>query len=471
MYRTLELATQAIQGGNLEDGDRLLRIFLKEEGANVPPPVVATAYMWLAETRPQDNAFRLECYRLALQIDPTNAIAAERYSALSMPPAPPVPPVNPNAPYGGGFMGGNTPSQGMPPVNPNPYGGGFVGGNTPSQGMPPVNPNPYGGGFVGGNTPSQGMPPVNPNAPYGGGFVGGNTPSQGMPPVNPNAPYGGGFLGGNTPPAQPPLELRTAPRAVGISGGLNGEASGFFVAHNGIIATTRHAVDTQTSVRVALGDGNVLDGTVVRAFPKLDLAFIRVNVVVRQLLRVNNAPFLMDNTPMIAITFAGEGYRTAKRATKQETAPDWIPTMINAMPNDSGGNPLFTAQDSLLVGMLTRNAFSTNGFFYGLHIASIQRALAHYEGELAQLQGTATVYCPDCGSLSRAPSVGGYYCETCGSTLPIARNMIREPKPQLGAFLYGEGSHLPCIQCGARAGTYVNVAKQVSCVRCGHPQH
>ncbi len=447
--RNFEQAMQAIQSGNLEEGARLLRILLKEE---MPPNIRAVALMWLAETNP-DMSFKIECYRQAISADPSNTTVSERLSVLL---ASQLPPSNP-------YTAGNTPSQGMPPVNPNAPYNPYTAGNTPSQGMPPVNPNAPYNPYTAGNTPSQGMPPVNPNAPYNP-YTAGNTPSQGMPPVNPNAPYGSQGLSVN--PNDPhfgastmPIDIAEAQRTVGISGGVNGSATGFFIAHTGIIATTRHAIDAQTSVRVELMDKRTLEGTVIRSFTSLDLALIRVNANVRQLLRATTSPVLMDNTPLIAITHGGEGIRTAKRATRQETAPHWIPTMINSVPNDSGGNPMIESNGTL-VGMLTRNHFGTNGYFYALHITAIYQALQLYEQEVAQFNGAEAVYCPQCGALSRAKSMGGHYCETCGSTLPYALQLIRQPNPAT-AVLYGEHLFAPCTYCGARVGKY-----DEKCLRC-----
>jgi predicted amidophosphoribosyltransferase len=99
---------------------------------------------------------------------------------------------------------------------------------------------------------------------------------------------------------------------------------------------------------------------------------------------------------------------------------------------------------------------------YGLHVAAIYRAIDHYAAEVRE--GGQRVYCPGCGYLSRAASVGGFYCEVCGSTLSTARQTARFPlpMPQVQA-LYGENIHRPCPNCQARIGYYNG-----HCLRCGY---
>jgi hypothetical protein len=59
--------------------------------------------------------------------------------------------------------------------------------------------------------------------------------------------------------------------------------------------------------------------------------------------------------------------------------------------------------------------------------------------------------------------MGYFYCEVCGSTLPIAVNVARHPVPQAAA-LYEPGS-IRCIHCNAASGIY-----QGRCLRCGQAQ-
>lgn len=449
--RSLEQGIQAVNSGKLEEGARLLRIALKDE--TLDASIRATALMWLAETNP-DMQFKIDCYRQANTVDPTNQLVNQRLSALlaaQLPPQQPVP--------------GNTPSQGMPPASPYTVPGTAyvqqpVPGNTPSQGMPPVSPYPQ-------NTPPYGNPPVNP---YQTGTmpaaqpVPGNTPSQGMLPVNPYqtgtmpaAQPAAGMPGMPQPPTQK-LMIQGIQRTVGVIGGPNGRGTGFFVTHDGLIATTRYVTGGESDLEIELLTGQRMGGKVVRAFPKFDLALIQVNATVPQLMPVTQMPLLPENATIVAITHTGEGLRSTRRETRHETPAYWFPTLINHL-RDAGGNPVFDAQN-LLVGMMTRNASRANGYMYGLHITMIYKCVDQYLQEVQQMAGQGA-YCRHCGSASRAGVFGAYYCETCGAVLPASLEITRHPMPNVGA-LYGENMNRPCPHCRATVGYYNG-----QCLRCG----
>jgi hypothetical protein len=258
----------------------------------------------------------------------------------------------------------------------------------------------------------------------------------------------------------PAIYLQQVQRSVGILEGPNGKGTGFFVTRTGLIATTRYIVGGEQIVKIELSDKRVIDGTVVRSFPQYDLAFIQVNVQLDHLLSVHQSLHLTDNTPIIAVTHTGHGLRSTKRATRHETAAYWFPTLINHL-RDAGGNPIFTEQDNLLVGMLTKDASRSNGYMYGLHISRIYQCVEQYHQELAQITGNVA-YCPACGIISRAPGFGGNYCEHCGNTLPFAIDRTRFPQTHL-ISLYGETNHHPCPNCASQAGFY-----QKACLRCGY---
>src|SRR5690606_7757903 len=114
-----------------------------------------------------------------------------------------------------------------------------------------------------GLTPSQGMPPVNPQQP--------NQPfiaqTNQAPQANQNAT----------------IRLENVQRTVGIQGGANGNGTGFFVTREGLIATTRHIVGGEREMVVQLLDGRQLHGRVVQSFPNFDLSLIQVDVQLEHL--------------------------------------------------------------------------------------------------------------------------------------------------------------------------------------------
>lgn len=429
----LEQGILATQHQDLAQGKRLLKIALKNDPLTTPERIQALT--WLAETDP-DPTFKVTQYQQAIQLDPTNQDITNRLSYWSQQVQ---------------QQQFNTPSQPMPPVNPqqNQF-------NTPSQGKQPVNPQaPQ---F---NTPSQPMPAINPQQPQ---FNQGLTPSQPMPAINTNqGQFNQPFVPAtNQNPTQPAvIQLQDVQRTVGIIGGANGAGTGFFLTRDGLIATSRHVVGGEGTITVQLLDGRQLTGTIVRSFPNADLSLVKVDVQLAHLLGVSQAPTIPDDMPIVAVTHSGEGIRSAKRRSMNAIEQHWFPTLINHM-KDAGGNPIFD-QQNMLVGMLTNNASRSNGYMYGLHIYKIYQCVDQYIQEVAQLQGQKTIYCTACGIISRAPSFGGYYCEHCGITHPYAMgNTHRTPQVNL-TQLYNENTQRPCPNCTSQVGFYDR-----ACLRCGH---
>jgi hypothetical protein len=495
--RSLQQGIDAVQRGNHDEGARLIRLALKD--GSLDASLRATAWMWLAETK-TDMTYKLDCYQQAHSADPTNQLVNQRLSTLLSAQLPkdtsgtgPMPPVS-----------GNTPSQGMPPL----------GGNTPSQGMPPINENttssfapippqstppypqqptqypypapqqqpyappnqatntgnmpqqydpqtlaPYPNAY--GNNPYNNVPPTQSTGtmPATPGY----TPSYGMPPAQSTGtmpsvgPMVGGFPVTQTQTQR--MVIQGAQRSLGIFGGPNGRGTGVFVTRDGLIATTRHVAGGESELEIELLSGQRLSGKVIRAFPAYDLALIQTNVTVSHVLPVTQLPIVPENTPLVAISHRGETNRTVRRPTKnQPVAAQWFPTMITHLP-DAGGDPVFDSQ-SLLVGMMTRNAMRGTGYLYGLHITQIYKCVEMVLNEMAQLGGHGQ-YCRHCGTLSRAGAFGAYYCEVCGGILPNSYNLPRHPQPNMSA-LYGENMNRACPNCRSTVGYHNGI-----CLRCG----
>ena len=178
--QNLEQGIFAIQQQQLQEGQRLLKIALRNDPLTAEERV--RALIWLAETNP-DPQFKIQQYQEALLIDPNNqeastrlrwaqqAIANQQQSSSQVSDfwledtssAPTIPPANnPNWPQ--------SDSQPIQPLNPNWQQGSM---NNPPQGQ-----NWQQGGY--GNTPSQGMPAANPNPNWP------QSDSQPIQPLNPN---------------------------------------------------------------------------------------------------------------------------------------------------------------------------------------------------------------------------------------------------------------------------------------------
>lgn len=243
-----------------------------------------------------------------------------------------------------------------------------------------------------------------------------------------------------------------------VIGGPNGPGTAFFVAQEGIMATSRHVVGGLQQVTVELHIGRQLPGLVVRGYTDLDLALIHVDHNPGTPLPITPMPRVADSTPLTIVTYEGEMIRSAERPTQRAMPAYWIPTTATRLL-DAGGNPIFDDKN-YLVGMMTRDTSRTSGHMFGLHIATIKRMVDQY---LREARTEARVYCPECGNASRAGGAGFFYCEQCGSTIPQAQNSARYPIPQ--ADVYYQTGRNRCVVCGSTAGIYNNV-----CLRCGSPQ-
>jgi hypothetical protein len=217
-------------------------------------------------------------------------------------------------------------------------------------------------------------------------------------------------------------------------------------------------VGSEESLTIQLANGQTLAGRVLRSFPQYDLAFVKVPVQLVTLVAVAQVPILAENLPLTVLAHPGEVMRTSRRESRGELPPQWFPTLLNRL-QDAGGDPIFDPQNAL-VGMMTRNASRTTSYFYGLHITTIYQCVQLFLQEAQQLVGQG-IYCPSCGTSSRAGAFKAYYCETCGSVLPPALDIRRRPLDNVGA-LYGETMQRPCPNCRATVGYYNGV-----CLRCG----
>ena len=405
----VEQGIAAIQAGNVAEGERLLKIALREP--DITGPMRAIACLWLVETTADPQAKRTY-YDAALDADPGNAQVRQRVEAWKatqlMPPPPP--PTNP------GFV--------PPPTGDTGRGGA----------MPPPPPSIPGAGalFQPQTLPGQTNPYTQP------AYSPVTTPQPGsIAPVGQQA--GSGMY-----------------RIAAITGGPNGPGTAFFIAREGLLATTRYVVGGLDQVDVTLETGRQLRGFVVRAFPEVDLAFVYVEQASNDLIPFTPLPTVPDDVPLTVISANGQIMNGRQRKTKRVLAPQWFPTDITLLP-DAGGCPVLDDKH-YLVGMITRNTTSTSSYVFGLHISAIRQYMETFRQE--SMSG-GRVYCPHCGYYSQATAAGGYYCEVCGGVAIQAEQLVRFRQPQTERF-YLEHSNFTCMYCGATVG-----AHKGACLRCG----
>jgi len=397
--QNVEQGIAAIQAGNVEEGARLLKIVVNEP--DVTGTMRAIACLWLAETTADPQAKRTY-YTQALDADPGNAQVRQRYDAWMatqlMPPPPPAPPQSTPIPPGA-----------TPPPQPTVLPG--AGTLFQPQTLPGQN---------------NLIAPAQPNA---------YTPA--------------------VPVVQPPSTSANY-RIAAVIGGPNGPGTAFFVAREGLLATTRYVVGGLGQLMIQLETGRQLPGYVIRAFPEVDLAFIYIEQATTDLIPVTPLPGVPDDVPLTVVSASGQTARGKQRKTKRALGPQWFPTDITALP-DAGGCPVLDDRH-YLVGMITRNTTSTSSYVFGLHINVIRQYVETFRHET--LAGNR-IYCPHCGSYSQAAAAGGYYCEVCGGLTSQAEQVVRFRQPTTDRF-YQEYSNFTCMYCGATVG-----AHNGACLRCG----
>jgi hypothetical protein len=409
--RYLELGIEAINGGNRGEGARLLRLALRDE--TLAPVLRATVFMWMAETT-DEREFKIKCYNDALIADPGNSHATQRLSLLLAPQMPPASSVEPTiAP---------------PPIASTPQ--------VAASPVYPAQPTPAVQSYAG--------PTPNP-LPY-------TPPAVAVPAVA--SPFARA-----APSAEPAWTTALFYRTVGIVDGPHGPGTAFFINTSGLLATTRYVVSGRENITVELEVGRQLLGRVVRSFVEFDLALVSVDVSGNRTLPFTRMQVLPENLDITAYSHKGGPAKGRVRATVRSVKAGWFPTTIRALP-DAGGDPVFDERNEL-VGMLGRNAGRSADDVFGLHIDTIRALADKYQIEASM--DARLVYCPGCGSRSRAALVGGYYCENCGTTLPEARSLVRTPHAH-AETIYGEAAQRPCPHpdCRARVGYHKGF-----CLRCG----
>jgi S1-C subfamily serine protease len=197
-----------------------------------------------------------------------------------------------------------------------------------------------------------------------------------------------------------------------------GLGSGFFVHASGLIVTNRHVVGYERQVSAHLADGRQLTGRVVRAFPEIDLAFVRVDGVSPVV-----PPFAAPATTKVgqAVLVIGHPMGLANTLTRGIiSAVDreimgnvYLQTDAAINPGNSGG-PLFNEYGEVL-GVATISIGRGTGLNFAVPAEQVRQRVVRLRAEESRVQQGQGVYCNACGLYS----VGGAYCPGCGVTLGI----------------------------------------------------
>lgn len=202
---------------------------------------------------------------------------------------------------------------------------------------------------------------------------------------------------------------------VGIRAGA-GLGSGFFVHANGLIVSNRHVIGYEHEVDINLADDSHIKGRVVRSFPEIDVAFIRVTLAptfvpclaasgssrVGQSVLVIGHPMGLSNTLTRGIISA---------INREVMGNVYLQTDAAINTGNSGG-PVFNDFGEV-VGVATMTLSQGQGLNFALPADQVQRKIEIFASEEARVQSGQGVYCNICGYFS----FGGVYCQNCGVNL------------------------------------------------------
>lgn len=406
--RALELGIKAVQRGSLNEGARLLRYALK---GTLDGDQRATGYIWLAETT-VDPGFKRACYAQAVAAARDPGLSADARSRLASIP-------------GGASLptAADIPTSGSTPI-PAPPARGGTGPLNPTPGMPGSMPGAAGGVRTRGSTGTL-VPPNDQPAPPAS--------AQGAPVANANV----------------------ALYVARVLDGPNGVGTAFY--YDGMWVTTRRVVGGLERVTLELHQRGQMIGAVVRSIPEQDIALLHLEYAPPGAPASLPAATLTDGveTPLTAVAFDGTMTTGAVRPTQRRMSAHWIPTTFTHLP-DAGGDPLFDA-GRRLVGMITTNTARNADHYFGVTLAAVAAAISAYR---RQSSVERQVYCPACGTRSRALAAGLFYCDVCGCVATTAQTAQRRPLPQ-GEPYYAPGGRA-CLTCGVAAGSHKG-----RCLRCG----
>ena len=233
--------------------------------------------------------------------------------------------------------------------------------------------------------------------------------SGAVAPVGPAAPLQGGWLD------------RVARSIVNVRAG-KGEGTGWIGLSNGMIVTNVHVIGFAPRVTIRLHDGTDVDGRVVYADTKQDIAFV---APARPL---GIAPLPLGDSTAIAlgepVTAIGHPLGLAMTVTRGVvSAPSrevrgvhYIQTDAALNPGNSGGPLVNDAGQALGVNTWIRADGQNLGF--SVPVDAFADALARHEVSLQELQTYRPEYrCVEC---EQPFDMGFDACLSCGAPMPFA---------------------------------------------------
>lgn len=216
-----------------------------------------------------------------------------------------------------------------------------------------------------------------------------------------------------------------------------GLGSGFFAHDSGLIVSNRHVIGYEREVEVYLADGSQVKGKVVRAFPEMDVAFIRVKIVPTLVPLLAAAGSSRAGQAVLVIGYPKGLSNTLTRgiisAVNREVMGNvYLQTDAAINPGNSGG-PIFNDLGEV-IGVATMGLSESQGLNFAIPADQVQRRMELFLSEEARVQHGQGVYCNICGYFG----FGGVYCPNCGVNLED-QNSSRAVQP---------ASPPQCANCG-----------------------
>jgi S1-C subfamily serine protease len=212
------------------------------------------------------------------------------------------------------------------------------------------------------------------------------------------------------------LVLALTPKVVSILAPNSGEGAGFFVAPDGILATNKHVVGSATEVTVRLADTREIQGKVLRAYPDVDLAFVKVDVHMKELPLVASDGSIKVGQSVVAIGNPRGLHNTVTKGIisslgRMVMGKQMVQTDAAINPGNSGG-PLVDLNGHV-IGITTLKVGDGERLGFALPSSVVRTRLDETLKEL--VAGGTQSYCPHCGKTGRWVK----YCQNCGASAPL----------------------------------------------------
>lgn len=218
-----------------------------------------------------------------------------------------------------------------------------------------------------------------------------------------------------------------------------GFGSGFIINANGLIVTNRHVIENHKNLHVKLHDGSVHNANVLIYYRDIDMAFLRIQKVTRDFMKIDKNPKVKAGSEVFAIGHP-HGYEWVftkgiiSKMDEQVNGNRFIMTDAAIEPGNSGG-PLMNKYGDV-VGMNTMGITKASNMNFAIPVELINNKFILIAKRTTYLEDN--YFCDVCYNTSHNRS----YCDHCGVRLNAQKK------------LYSDDSCT--VQCSKCNGTFDN---------------